>query len=477
MNAQQVTNTNPPLGAATLDSLEGLLKDVYLPGITNTLFFDNKFTRLIKSEAGNLDASGRQIVKAFQTQRSGGVGPMTEGGGFRDSVPVDGFQGYEFLKYCNMYVEFTGPAIATVQAGVGSYIDVVDSHLQSMAQSAQLDLERVLMGCGDGRVATVSSTASLTTSAGVLGIDGPGFFDAQFVEDGMYIECIAPVTGAVSNVTSRISGTGTSSWIINSHTQGNKRTSTNGTITLNSAQDGTNNTIATNDWIIRKGAYGAINATSSSFSQYCLETNGLCNLVSDGKTSAARGYSDNNSWLPTNETTDNYAKVWNTTRSTYPQSLESFTYNINAELDEENLLQVLIESEHQNQTNPNLLVVTPRAVLKYFMNMRDDRRFNTMEAMNWTGGYTGLGIQLGDKKLMVTGLNSVPTGMGFLINTNDFAFVRPPGMSGYRWLTGEGGGILTQKEASDQKFATAVDYWAFVCNNPRKQTKLYNITE
>jgi hypothetical protein len=78
---------------------------------------------------------------------------------------------------------------------------------------------------------------------------------------------------------------------------------------------------------------------------------------------------------------------------------------------------------------------------------------------------------------MVTGLNSCPTGIGFLINTGDFSFIRPPGWSGYRWLQSSGGGILNQKEASDVRFATAVDYWQFCCNVPDRQIKLYNITE
>jgi hypothetical protein len=80
-------------------------------------------------------------------------------------------------------------------------------------------------------------------------------------------------------------------------------------------------------------------------------------------------------------------------------------------------------------------------------------------------------------KLMLTTLASVPTGTGFLINTSDFAFMRPPGWDGYRWLTGDSGNILTQKQGTDSQFATAVDYWNFVCMDPGKQIKLYGILE
>jgi hypothetical protein len=97
--------------------------------------------------------------------------------------------------------------------------------------------------------------------------------------------------------------------------------------------------------------------------------------------------------------------------------------------------------------------------------------------MNWVGGYTGLGIQLGNRQYMLTELGSVPEGIAFLINTNDFAFMRPPGRSGYEWLTGDGGDIIRKKEASDNYFASAVDYMQFVCFDPGKQCKMYAITE
>ena len=474
MNSSAITAGTNSLGTASLNALSGLLKDVYLPGVTNTLYFDNKFTRMIQSQAGQLDATGRRIINAFETQRSAGVGPMEEGGSFRESVPIDGFQGWEWMKYSNMYVEFTGPAIATVQSGQGSFVDLVESHITSLTKSAQLDLERILTGCGDGRVGKIGQGSTLNGNS-TMKVDGPGFFDTQFIEDGMWIEAIAPVVNNTTAVTKRIYATGLSPMQVGSHTTGNRRTATKGTVTVGQTFVNGQSTLTEGDWLTRKDAYGQVNKGASN-TNYCLEQNGLCNLVSDGMTEAARGFCDNNGWLPTNEDTDNYLLSWNVSRATQP-ILKSLSYNVNDELDEENLLTIMIEAENQYQADPNLLMVSPRALLKYFKNVNGDRRFNTMEAMEWTGGYKGLGIQLGDKKLMVTSMNSVPIGIGFLINTNDFKFLRPAGWNGYKWLSGGDGGVLTQKEGSDVKFATAVDYWQFVCVNPGKQCKLYNISE
>ena len=78
---------------------------------------------------------------------------------------------------------------------------------------------------------------------------------------------------------------------------------------------------------------------------------------------------------------------------------------------------------------------------------------------------------------MLTALSSCPTGYGFLLNVNDFAFIRPMGMNGYKWLTGAGGSVLNQAETKDTQFATAVAYWQFTCMKPDKQIKLYGISE
>ncbi|MCE5185030.1 MAG: hypothetical protein LLF76_02770 [Planctomycetaceae bacterium] len=453
MNSGAYTN-------ASLDSLEGVLKDVYLPGFNNTLWFDNKFTGMIEQAAAKLDATGRRIIGAFKTQRSGGVGPMEEGGTFRKSVPVDGIQGWEWLKYSNMYVEFTGPALATVQSGQGSYIDIVDDHMTSMLDSAKLDVERILMGDGSGKIATVVSADAATN---VITVKGDAFFDTQFLEPGMWIEVHNP---AAMGTCRQYDATATNiAMQITSVTKGNKRTGTNGTITV--AQDiAAGSTIAKNDIITREKAYGQIHGAGT----FCLEPSGLLNLVSDGADHTADGGA--------NETGDAYKYIWNTDRTLAANTpLKSIVTAIGGELDEESLLTVLIETENQYQANPNLLVVTPRAMLKYFLNTKDDRRFNTMSAMDWVGGYKGMGIQLHDRQLMLTSLNSLKTGTGFLMNTGDFAFIRPVGRSGYQWLTQGSGGILTQKENSDCKFATAVDYWSFTCQKPDKQIKLINITE
>jgi len=478
MNSSAASSTNTGyFGLTDLTTLNGMLKDVYLPGINNSIFFDNKFTRMIEPAAAQLDATGRRIISAFQTRRSAGVGPMTEGGTFRQSVPIDAIQGWEWIKYGNMYVEFTGPALATIQQGAGSYLDLVNSHIESLIESEKLNVERILMGNANAALGTCTYAADAQRSAtddNQITVTGPAFFDSQFLEAGMWISIYstagvlktAAFTGGADSNDTRAQITGI--------TRGNKRTSTKCVITLDRDVAGTDDAtkVQAGDLICREGAYSVIDGSSTTV--VSLEQNGLDNLVSD-----AADHSGESGSGCINESGNNYKYIWSQDRTSGANwPLKSVVHHIGDELDEDNMLEVLTEAEYQHQNNPNLLIVTPRALLKYFGNSRDDRRFNiTSGPMDTTMGFTGQYIQLGDRKIALTALSSVPVGKGFLINTGDFAFMRPQGMTGYKWLTDTGGSVLMQKEASDAQFASAVAYWNFTCQKPDKQVKLIGISE
>lgn len=448
-------STRADMGESTV--LTGVLKDVYLPGMTNTVYFDNKFTALIQSQAAKLDATGRRFVHAWDIQRAASFGPMAEGGDFRASVPVDAAQGTEWLKYTNGYVELTGPAVATVKAGEGSYVDIVSKHMTSMIQNAKMQTERMLMGQADGRLGDIGADSTVN-SGSTMYIDGPAFFDTQFMERGQEIEFHDDgVFGTILDFDGSTAYTS-----ISSLTTGNKRTSSLGTIVISGTMDG-GSQLTIGDHICLRGAY-----TSTT----CLEPNGLMNLISDGSTTTSTYIGA--------ESTSNFTSIWGKTRTTAGNEyLLSHIVNINAELDEDNLLQTIMENQHMYRGKPNLLIVSPRAILKYFSNSpaQTDRRFNTMDSIQWTAGYKGFGIQLGDKTLMLTSLASVPEGYAYLINTKDFAFMRPPGMNGFKWLEGDGGNVLRKKEGSDNYFMSAVDYVQFVCFDAGAQSKLYGITE
>ena len=451
------------MGAFT--ALDGLMKDVYLPGITNTVFDDPAFMGLISSGFAKTDAMGRQLIHQFETQNAGGFGSFAEGGDFKTNVPIDGFQAVEWIRYLNLYFELTGPAIATVKAGEGSYVDIVERHISSIARTAKNQAERIFTGQANGALATVVATnatlnENFTGPANSIQVSGPAFFDTQFIQKGLVLYAVDNAVGAPTLRT--YDGTN-SDLTVTAISKGSKRAGTYGYITISEDLDGSS-TIVAGDWLTLKLTYAASDLGPDT-TNFCMEPNGIMNLVSDG--------------VSNSETGAQFTECWTKSRTSGEGLvMASHMYDAaNQELDEEIMLEAIMENTAIHQGNPNLLLVSPRAMLKYFLNSKEDRRFNTMTAMNWTGGYSGMGIQLGSKQMMLTTVNSVPTGYAFLLNTNDFSFLRPTGMSGFRWLTGESGGVLTQKHGSDNKFASAVDYVNLCCMDPGRQTKIFNISE
>jgi len=346
------------MGADTV--LDGFLKDVYLPGITNTLYFDNEFARQIKPRTDIIDATGRRVVHQFDTGRSAGVGAFAEGGTFHTSVPVEGKQGHEWLKYFNLYFSLSGPSIQTVKAGEGSYIDIVSQHMTSIGQSAKLDFERQIMGEQNGRLA-IWSDSTVTTTSGSTNIEvtGDAFFDTMYLEPGQYVEVRAPVNGTAT-LDGNLDGTNTYIQVHVINRRGEKKTPTRGRIQTRTSVTGN---VAQNDWICRKGSY------STTTGSTCLEMNGLRNLITDATDHSGTTYGVDES------TGSNYTSTWNLALSTYPW-LKSYLKNLAAEPDEENLLETMIEHEATYNGRPNMLVVSKRALQKYFMNtIEGDRRF------------------------------------------------------------------------------------------------------
>lgn len=443
-------------------SLDGLLKNVYLPTLIDTTYNDTSLTTFIKRDASLLPGGGNNITNFFLTQRAEGVGSIAEGGNYVTSVPLKGKQGTDNVKFLNSYIELTGPVIKAANSGQKSAINAVTKHFETNITAYKNNFDRMLAGSGDGELATVGSVASIPTS---LGIVSRGYSAAQYVPVGTRLKIITyngskvitkvvDITvddleiGSVSDIVSEDLDAGTAEILIVDATS-------------ESALDnaGTSDA-AVSDVLVRENAYGTITTSTTAVADI-LEINGLQQLVSDGV---------NNS-----ETTTNFTTIWNINRTTTNSyQLKSLTKNINAELDEEILLAIVQDMKFSRQARPNMLLVSARSELKYFLNSKDDRRFNTMTALNFEGGFTKNAIAMGgDVRLILSSLASIPDDLIYIINTNDFAFAAnsPP-----TWVLGDGGQILVQSHTGDKKFASMVEYVNFVLLNPRHQFKGYNVT-
>ncbi len=443
-------------------NLDGLLKNVYLPTLIDTTYNDTSLTAFIRRDASLLPGGGNNITNFFLTQRAEGVGAISEGGNYLTSVPVKGKQGTDNVKYLNAYIELTGPVIKAANSGQKSAIMAVTKSFETNIIAYKNNFDRMLAGAGDGELATVGSVASIATS---LGITSRGYSAAQYTPVGTRLKIITyngslVITkvvdietndrkiGVVDNIVSEDLDAGTAEILIVDATNA---------AALDNA--GTSDA-AVSDVLIRESAYGTITTSSTAVSDI-QEINGLQQLVSDGV---------NNS-----ETTTNFTTIWGINRTTTNSyQLKSLTKNINAELDEEVLLGIVQDMKFNRQARPNMLLVSPRSELKYFLNSKDDRRFNTMTALDFEGGFTKNAIAMGgDVRLILSSLASIPDDLIYVINTNDFAFAAnsPP-----TWVLGDGGQVLIQSHTGDNKFASMVEYVNFVLLNPRHQFKGYNVT-
>ena len=138
------------------------------------------------------------------------------------------------------------------------------------------------------------------------------------------------------------------------------------------------------------------------------------------------------------------------------------------------MTELMMDLQFSRQARPNLLLTTPKAENKYFLSKADDRRFNNVGPMDFVGGYTRMGIQLGEWQLILTSLGACPKDTLFVLDTGAFAFCQN---SPLEWVLGDGGNVLVQSHTGDNKFASAVQYLNFVCFDAYRQAKGYGILE
>lgn len=446
-------------------NIDGYLKKVYLNTMQRTAYNDTRFTELIRAET--IPGGGNHIVHFASTQRAEGVGGIAEGGSWVTNVPIKGKQMTENVKYMNAYFALSGPVIDAANEGRKSAINVVKDTVRTNITAYKNNFDRMLMGNQSGycgRVSSVSSGTSITITNSSFA-QAPYFAD-MFMPVGAIFECGAFDSGGLdSNGHNTVNAANGTDFYVKSRIS---QDLANGTSVMEIADSaGTvyaeagDYDVASGDYFFRKGAYGTASAGSGAVTwANNREINGIANLVSDGSSNS--------------ETYNNWKYIWGKDR-TLLWYLQSLVKNFNSlRLTETNLTAMMMDLKFSRQATPNLLLTTPKMENMYFNENKDNRRFNNLGPMNFVGGYTRLGIQLGDYKLILTSLGSCPSGTLFVINTQDYAFCENRPM---HWRLGDGGGALVQSHTGDNQFATMVHYVNFVCFNPYTQGKGYGVAE
>ena len=447
-------------------AVDGLLKEVYIPTLNNTIFHATPLLEMFGDFGGTIDYAGKRVIKAFKHQGAGGFGGISEGGDFVNGRKQKGFQGYEYLKYLNVYFDLTGPATKTVQAGQGAFVSAIQSAMDDTLKLARMNMERMVCGDGTGEVArftppTAYEGTALTTGQ-YLPKDSTAASD-EYDSDTHTLTAISAAGGYTATqwladgirvYLTKYQDTNFGSSLIGpfevcyvDQSAGTFSLKYVGTSTCDvTSLDGSGVYVS----LVLESSYGEVETASGYTDKTCLEINGLANLVSDS------------------------GNVWNLDRSTYPGSLKSKVEAAgNAELDEELMMTWLLDMVNIHQSVPNVVVTTPKAKLTYFSNLRDDRRFNTF-MINQNTGYGRLGITVDQYSMYLETAASLAPGTMYMLNTSDFKWAKAT--DGFQWLE-SGGQIIRQKEGSDVVFASAVNYCNLVCENPRGQTKITGINQ
>lgn len=447
-------------------NLDGLMKNVYLPTMQTIVYDDTSFSDLIKARTDIIPGGGNQIVHFTTLQRGEGVGAFGEGGNFVTNVPVQGKQQNENVKFLNAYIALTGPVIQAANEGRKAAIDIVTQTFSSNMRAFKNDIDRQFMGDGSGRMARVSAIDTGTSKMTVTQSSFPlaPFNADMFLPQGTRFQVATFDSAGIDASGPANSGSGTFGFIV---TNVDSRDLSAGTaiLSITDLDDGAYSgagahDIAVGDFCFRERTYFDTAAAQAYLFSVSRETNGVMNLISDGAANS--------------ETSTNYTQEWGLDRTSFSHLQSLMNDFQNQELDEENLLSFMIDLQYSRQAKPTLLLTTPKAENKYFTNKVGDRRFNNVGPMDFVGGHTRMGIQLGTWQLILTSLAAVPKGVLMVMDTNAFNFAQNKGID---YIVGDGGNILQQSHTGDNKFASLVHYVNLVCMDEYRQGKGFNVSE
>lgn len=146
---------------ATVATLSAILKDMYLPPVTEQL--NNEVLLLNRLETRTQDFYGNQAVLPIHTGRAGGYGARDE----LDDLPDAGNQTYDKVVYepKSLYgrIQVSGQSMMRTRSNAGAFLQSLKSELDGKRNDLKRDLARQTYGDGSGKVATCGTTTSSTT--------------------------------------------------------------------------------------------------------------------------------------------------------------------------------------------------------------------------------------------------------------------------------------------------------------------------
>lgn len=151
---------------ATLTTIDKILKEYYLPPVTEQL--NNEILLLQRLESRDQELVGKQAIVPLHTSRSSAIGARPESDGTAVSqLPASGNQKYDRavydLKYLYGRVEVTGPSMVKSKNESGAFLLVLKGEIDGMRTDLKKDLARQIYGAGNAQIAQCGVSVATTT--------------------------------------------------------------------------------------------------------------------------------------------------------------------------------------------------------------------------------------------------------------------------------------------------------------------------
>jgi hypothetical protein len=178
------------MAGQTLAAADAILKDLYVGPIVEQLNQKTYSLDQIERDSDHIDHTGRRAIVPLHTGRNTGRGGRGAGG----TLPNAGRQQYADaiipITFQYAAVEVDDAAIEASTSNEGAFINVLDGETKGCANDLKKDMNRQVMGTGDGLLATLTAE---TTAGTELAVDS-----VQYIKIGDPVDVIVKSTGATS---------------------------------------------------------------------------------------------------------------------------------------------------------------------------------------------------------------------------------------------------------------------------------------
>lgn len=381
---------------ANRTTIDGALKDLYLPVLAKQINDSSLLANQISTRTDQV--TGRKAVFAVHTRRNSGIGARAE----NDTLPVAGSQKYGQAQVglCGIYgrIELSGKLVATAKGGAGAYVNEPAAEIEGIELDLKRDWCRMLVGTGDG---VIASTAVTTSSTTVNLNSGTGANAYTQLSEGMVIDI-----GTVANPTA-----------VASNREVLSVDEAADTITISGAAV----TTATTDRIFRAGSGG--NQTDGGLT-YGKETNGLGNIVSDSTVLHTLDPATEPTWKSHVDTSGGSPTASKFMKAAHAVNRKSGT---------------------QFST-----VLTTDGVLRAYGDTLTSLK-QSVNTVDLKGGFNGLSLAVGGggKDVVITWDRDIPPGVAYAVQPDSLALHTPQGESGDWHWADDDGAILSRVSGKD----------------------------